>query len=866
MIYKLHILPLLLLLVFTASALSSTAGLGPNSASVDIGIFNTSCGDYVVKAKPLSGFTGTSVTNIQFAIKWPSNTVNLTTLSSEFDLVQQGPVHQSGGFNYAVFISAATVPVEWTAGNEYVLMTFSHDHSFSGNANMVIADDSWTQTNNAVYYFEMLGVAETGVIYHQAGNSWMGPCGTIDAGLYLTSCGNFEVRLKPSVDYAGIPLTNIQFTLTWPANSVTLSDITSVYDLQQQGPVTVANNLNHAVFVSAATTLINWTAGTEYTVLSFSHDHSGTGNGDFAIDASSWAVSNNGVFYAELLGNDFTGSIYHSAANAYLGNCGTIGAGLFVTSCGNFEVRLKPTVDYTDISLTNIQFTLTWPANSVNLTAITSAYDLQLQGPVTVANNLNHAVFVSATSTVVNWTAGTEYTVLSFSHDHSGTGNGDFTIDATAWAVANNGVFYAEIIGNDFTGSIYHPSVNTYLGNCGTIGAGLYLTSCGNFEVRLKPTVDYTDISLTNIQFTLTWPANSVNLTTVTSAFDMQQQGTVTVFDNLNHAVFVSTSPTTVNWTAGTEYTVLSFSHDRIGTGNGDFTIDATAWAAANNGVFYAEITGNDFTGSIYHAATNAFLGHCGIVEATVILQGPYNTVTGKMNTTINAAGNLPLAQPYNTLPWNYTGTEHVISFSDSIVDWVLVELRDATDKITVIERKAGLLSRSGIIRNTDNSSGLYFTAAENLSNYYIVIWHRNHMPVMSGLPVALPNAGSPYDFTQIVTTQPYKHLNPSPAELEVGVVGSGRYAMIAGDVNANKQLKYNGSSNDRGLILNRILSVSGSSNLNIIITGYYNEDITMDNQVKYNGSSNDRAVLFSNLGKLTGSSAVNVVYNSVLP
>ncbi len=48
------------------------------------------------------------------------------------------------------------------------------------------------------------------------------------------------------------------------------------------------------------------------------------------------------------------------------------------------------------------------------------------------------------------------------------------------------------------------------------------------------------------------------------------------------------------------------------------------------------------------------------------------------MNTSINDRGSIPLSQPYNTPPWNYTGDESVISIPNAdVVDWLLLELRE---------------------------------------------------------------------------------------------------------------------------------------------------------------------------------------------
>jgi hypothetical protein len=693
-----------------------------------------------------------------------------------------------------------------------------------------------------------------------------GKSASVDIGIFYTDCGDFEIRAKPLIDLTGASVTNIQFTISWPENSVSLFNFTSAYDIIQQGPVYQSGGLNYAVFISATAIPVNWTAGIEYTLLGFSHNQNGSGYTDFLMADDAWTQTNNGSFYFEVLGLNETGIIYHQANNTWIGTCGKIDAGIFSIGCGDFEVRLKPHDNYAGNVLTNLQFTISWPTNRVNLIDFNSGYDIQQQGPIYTVNDTCHAVFISTTALPVSWTAEVEYTVLTFSHDQSGTGYADFLLSSDDWTLTNNGVYYIELLGIDKTGILFHQAVNTYIGACGVVDIGLFNTDCADFEVRLKPHIDYPGNALTNVQFTIKWPANSVNLINFTSGFGIELQGPVVVVNDTSHAVFVSATTYPVDWDAETENTILTFSHDQSGLGFGDFTIDTSEWALTNNGVYYVELLGLDYTGKVYHNAHDTYLGPCGIVDVRVILQGPYNAVTGKMNTTLNNAGNLPLNQTFNKAPWNYMGSEHVSSFPDSIVDWVLVELRDKTNNTLTLERKAGLLSKSGMVLQTDMTTGLHFNEAESLDSFYVVVWHRNHMPVMSGLPVALPNFGEPYDFTEVVITQPYKHNDPFPAELELNPSGSGKYGMIAGDINANKELKYLGSANDRGLIVQRLVNVTGSSNLNTIIIGYYNEDNNLDNRLIYLGSANDRGIILSNLIKLTGSANLNSVYHSLVP
>jgi hypothetical protein len=560
-----------------------------------------------------------------------------------------------------------------------------------------------------------------------------------------------------------------------------------------------------------------------------------------------------------------TGSSGAKAGYGFDGNSASVDIGIFNTGCSNFEVSAKPLIDLTGTSVTNVQFTVRWPGSTVNLVNLISAYNLAQQGPVYQSGGFNYAIFSSATPIPVNWTTGTEYVLLSFSHDQSGSGYADFSISDDAWTIANNGLYYLELLGMDNTGIIYHQVQNAYLSGCGKVDIGIFNTGCGDFEVRAKPLSGLTGTSLTNIQFTVRWPGSTVNLVNFISAYNLAQQGPVYQSGGFNYAIFSSATPIPISWTAGIEYVLLSFSHDQSGTGYADFLISDDDWTLGNNGAYYLELLGLDYTGIVYHSTENTYLSKCGVVDVRVLLQGPYNVISGRMNSTVNLYGNIPLSQTFNMAPWNYPGTEQVTELPDSIVDWVLVELRDKVNNTLTIERRAGLLSKCGVVMETDLTTGLHFTAAESFGDFYIVVWHRNHMPVMSGLPVAVPNFREPYDFTQVATTQPYKHNDPLPAELEVDP-GSGRYAMIAGDINANKELSYLGPENDRSLILARIAQVSGLDYLNTIISGYYNEDITLDNNVIYLGSPSDRYLILSNLLRLTGSANLNAIYHSVVP
>ena len=124
-----------------------------------------------------------------------------------------------------------------------------------------------------------------------------------------------------------------------------------------------------------------------------------------------------------------------------------------------------------------------------------------------------------------------------------------------------------------------------------------------------------------------------------------------------------------------------------------------------------------------------------------VFLEGAY--VGGQMSTFINTIGYIPLSQPYNTSPWNYTGTETVVSIPVNVTDWILVELRSTTT--TVVERRAAFIKNDGTLVDLDGVSSIKFPTA-TAGNYYVVIIQRNHISVMTANPVTISYNPTLYD------------------------------------------------------------------------------------------------------------------------
>jgi PKD repeat protein len=204
-------------------------------------------------------------------------------------------------------------------------------------------------------------------------------------------------------------------------------------------------------------------------------------------------------------------------------------------------------------------------------------------------------------------------------------------------------------------------------------------------------------------------------------------------------------------------------------------------------------------------------------------LEGPYNGID--MNTDLNDI--LPLQQSLTVI--GYNGDEEVQAIpNEDIVDWIGLELRDATDinsatSGTTIGGGAFFLLRDGTIVGLDGSSLPFFSLPlEN--ELFVAIWHRNHLPVLSKYPL-IPNEGIySYDFT-ISADQVYEN-NQSSLE-------GGAFGMISGDANAD------GTINGTDGIEEWYPQVGKS--------GYLQGDVNMDGQVD-NSDKND--TWLPNVGK----------------
>lgn len=162
-------------------------------------------------------------------------------------------------------------------------------------------------------------------------------------------------------------------------------------------------------------------------------------------------------------------------------------------------------------------------------------------------------------------------------------------------------------------------------------------------------------------------------------------------------------------------------------------------------------------------------------VRTKIFLEGAY-VGAGLMQTELQDNNLLPDVHPYYQYPWNHNGVECYDQQPSNMVDWVLLELRDANDVNVMVEQKAAILTSNGDIVDPGANSVSFYNAAANQS-YYIVVRHRNHVAVMSSVAVPLPNQ-NPYNFTS--------DASYAMGDNQMRDMGDGTFALHAGDINSD--------------------------------------------------------------------------------
>ncbi len=265
---------------------------------------------------------------------------------------------------------------------------------------------------------------------------------------------------------------------------------------------------------------------------------------------------------------------------------------------------------------------------------------------------------------------------------------------------------------------------------------------------------------------------------------------------------------------------VISFASFPENTWGGQYNVAKTNGAGSvilrgSQGEFAGEAFENDPGGLI------SWVDGSNQLDVKVWLEGPFNGTD--MNVGLSGLPDFPLAQPFNTAPWNYEGTEALASLPAGIVDWVLVELRTASVVTEAtssrrLTRMAALLREDGSVVDLDGTSVVGFNFVPYNSGLYPVIYHRNHVGVISTYMCSFSDYVFSYDFRDNV-------LNAYGGADGYKLWAPGAAVMVAGDGDSD------GVLTDSDRIETWIPSAA--------LKGYFQGDFNLDGQVD-NKDKND--------------------------
>ncbi len=203
-------------------------------------------------------------------------------------------------------------------------------------------------------------------------------------------------------------------------------------------------------------------------------------------------------------------------------------------------------------------------------------------------------------------------------------------------------------------------------------------------------------------------------------------------------------------------------------------------------------------------------------IAVSLWLEGPWNGT----EMDINLSEVLPETDPYfgtETVPPDFFTTDEL---GQEVVDWVWFELR--SDESTVAYQAPGFLIGEGV------AIGLFDDIEPGF--YYIVVGHRNHLPVMSASPVECTEGECFYDFT---TGQPQAYgTNPM---IDLAGDGSGPFALLSGDADANGQVQ----ASDKNAYFTPQVGLSG----------YHEADFDLNGEVQ---ASDKNSYFTKNVGRGT--------------
>jgi hypothetical protein len=333
-----------------------------------------------------------------------------------------------------------------------------------------------------------------------------------------------------------------------------------------------------------------------------------------------------------------------------------------------------------------------------------------------------------------------------------------------------------------------------------------------------------------------------------------------TVSANANPSTFTPGNTITLSASSATSGT-----YSWAGPGGASATGATTTIVANANNAGTFTVTLTTATGCTNTATTNISIQNGISLPIKVLLSGPFNNINNLMNDDVRTLNLLPNQDPYllNTAANPYSnifvhanggGAEvmdpgvSAISGNNAIVDWVFIELRSSANATQVVATRSALVQRDGDVVDMDGLSPVEFSNNAP-ANYFVAIRHRNHLGVMTQMPVAINTTSNVVDFTDInlaLYVKPAPFNNPSFANASTKII-NGKRALYAGNCNilsaeTSKYITYNASSKSDRFALQLFVG-----NLSIV-NGYSVFDCDLNGNAKFNGINPDRTVILQSV------------------
>lgn len=215
---------------------------------------------------------------------------------------------------------------------------------------------------------------------------------------------------------------------------------------------------------------------------------------------------------------------------------------------------------------------------------------------------------------------------------------------------------------------------------------------------------------------------------------------------------------------------------DANGDGSGLFSEMLSAFPA--NKTIYFKAYATNTVGTSY-GSVESFNTANPTFAISAFLEGAYNG--SQLSTTLNSS--IPSSQPYNFN--GHAASETAGTIPANAVDWVLAELREASSAATArnntrVGSAAGFLMSDGSIKATDGTSNLTINISGNTgAEFYLVVYHRNHLPIISASVVQESGGVYTIDFTS-------NAANTFGGATALVSLTGGKFGMPAGDSNSD--------------------------------------------------------------------------------